>query len=893
MIDYKKKYQKYKKKYALLCKLGGMLDPSQYKDTRCTFSPSGGLPLSIISANILHKELFKDIADPETFCTGVFHAIKQVSSIFISFHSKNASGISTYSDTLNQMILRQNIYKELGFSEEEELMKTMNYGITYYQNEYNRGEYSELKKTEETLKQIEEQIITQLIERGNLMDKFMELLSIEASNIGDLDTKLYHPNPHEEPIPLRDDLDLLFKMNGGKLTKKEFIEALGKLQLPKLFKKLMCYDIFFDEETKYEETKLEIEKRATHEFDTAISIMLEKIKQLPECKQVISSQNIKDYGLEFLTLLNAIDNDTKRIFYSTLKNEKITECDLIKIFTPVFEEYKKIKIWEEMKRLTNITIYRVIYAVYLHKLTQQQKKHTPTEKKHIEPLGCVSKEYILHYVENMADCDIKNIMSYRGLFNITIDRTDMKNFGISLYSILDDLDIKIRENLIGEHGVLVSTEIEFVLNRIKFGDGGEWIDIGVPQNNFNRLSTIVHSSGISDLEKLMQELLQITIYGKKDTKYGKRVRRVIVVFIIKELSKIEPSISQKTFLEMFNTMFASSNKLHPLPLLRQNSFKMFVENTSKAKLEEDEDKSYVDGSQISIKEEKYDIPSSTNMSYDAIISESIEGPSVCDMSNILLLNNRALIGHVRTQCKQLLSKKDEIDKLGGERGFTRKQLIDEAQRLGIFYQIYNPEDPKQKHLIDFHTDGTARVNAELIKLALNHLKEEKKIQTNIHICLLALNDSDFNQLIIGLKLNDSDFNQLIIGLKLNDPNFPYELLAQNINQIIDFMNTEKNNFIQQNGEEKFPFTDKTFNSSVHIAMANILSATIAEELLVRCDTVKKWYTRTRQLYELLGIELKDFSIFVAPVLRNVIEFEVPELSKVLKGIQLSSNMLQF
>ena len=53
MIDYKKKYQKYKKKYALLCKLGGMLGPSQYKDTRCTFSLSGGLPLSIISANIL------------------------------------------------------------------------------------------------------------------------------------------------------------------------------------------------------------------------------------------------------------------------------------------------------------------------------------------------------------------------------------------------------------------------------------------------------------------------------------------------------------------------------------------------------------------------------------------------------------------------------------------------------------------------------------------------------------------------------------------------------------------------------------------------------------------------------------------------------------------------
>ena len=107
------------------------------------------------------------------------------------------------------------------------------------------------------------------------------------------------------------------------------------------------------------------------------------------------------------------------------------------------------------------------------------------------------------------------------------------------------------------------------------------------------------------------------------------------------------------------------------------------------------------------------------------------------------------------------------------------------------------------------------------------------------------------------------------------------------------MNTEKNNFIQQNGEEKFPFTDKTFNSSVHIAMANILSATIAEELLVRCDTVKKWYTRTRQLYELLGIELKDFSIFIAPLLRNVIDFIPDKLLKRLKGIQISTNMLQF
>ena len=76
-------------------------------------------------------------------------------------------------------------------------------------------------------------------------------------------------------------------------------------------------------------------------------------------------------------------------------------------------------------------------------------------------------------------------------------------------------------------------------------------------------------------------------------------------------------------------------------------------------------------------------------------------------------------------------------------------------------------------------------------------------------------------------------------------------------------------------------------------MANVLSATIAEELLVRCPTVEVWYNRTRQVYEQLGIELKDFSIFVAPVLRNVIEFEVPELAKALRGIQLSSNMLQF
>tara|TARA_B100001142_G_scaffold312165_1_gene347271 strand:- start:1399 stop:2370 length:972 start_codon:yes stop_codon:yes gene_type:complete len=323
-------------------------------------------------------------------------------------------------------------------------------------------------------------------------------------------------------------------------------------------------------------------------------------------------------------------------------------------------------------------------------------------------------------------------------------------------------------------------------------------------------------------------------------------------------------------------MFALSDNPHPVPLLRQNSFKMIVENTSKAKLP-NEDKSYVDGSPISIKEEKYDIPSSTNMSYDAIISESIEAPPVCDMSNIILLNNRALFRHIRTQCEQLLIQKGEIDKLGVD----RKQLIDEAQRLGIFYQIYNPDDPKQRKIIHFHTDGKPRTNADLIDLALNNLKEEKKIQTNIHICLLALNDTDFNELI----RDAADVEQ--------GKYFPYEVLAQNIKQIIDFMNIEKDHFIQQNGAENFPFTDKTFNSTVHIGMANVLSATIAEELLVRCPTVEVWYNRTRQVYEQLGIELKDFSIFVAPVLRNVIEFEVPELAKALRGIQLSSNMLQF
>ena len=868
MIDYKKKYKKYKKKYGLLCKLGGMVDQSQYKDTRCTFSLSGGLPLSIISANILHKNLLSSdgVPDSETFCKEVFNAIKQFSSIFISFHSKNASEISTYSDTLNQMILRLDIYKELGFPETKELMKTMNYGITYYQNEYNRGEYSELKTTEQKINEIEEEIITKLIKNGNLIGKFRELLSIEASNIGDLDTKLYHPNPHKEPISLIDDLDLLFKMNNGKLTKKEFIEALGKLQLPKLFKKLMCYDIFFDEPMK-----LEIEQKATYEFEKAISIMLHKIKQLPECEWLISSENIKLHGLEFAELLKVIDNDTKRIFYSVIKKEKITEHNLTEVLRPVFEKYKQFKICEEMKRLTNIAIYKVIYAIYLYTLTQKQKDYTPTEKKHIKSLRCVNKESILHYVKSMTDCDIENIMSSKELSRIIIDREDMKHFGTSLGSILNELDIKIRENLIGEHGVLVSSEIEFVLNRIKFGDGGEWIDIGVPQNNFNKLSTIIHSSGTSDLEKLMQELLQITIYGKKDTKYEKRVRRVIVVFIIRELFKLQPDVPQKTFLEMFNTMFALSDNPHPVPLLRQNSFKMIVENTSKAKLPNE------DGSPISIKEEKYDIPSSTNMSYDAIISESIETPPPCDMSNIILLNNRALFRHIRTQCEQLLIQKGEIDKLGVD----RKQLIDEAQRLGIFYQIYNPDDPKQRKIIHFHTDGKPRTNADLIDLALNNLKEEKKIQTNIHICLLALNDTDFDELI----RDAADVRQ--------ESYFPYEVLAQNIKQIIDFMNIEKDHFIQQNGAENFPFTDKTFNSTVHIGMANVLSATIAEELLVRCPTVEVWYNRTRQVYEQLGIELKDFSIFVAPVLRNVIEFEVPELAKALRGIQLSSNMLQF
>ena len=107
------------------------------------------------------------------------------------------------------------------------------------------------------------------------------------------------------------------------------------------------------------------------------------------------------------------------------------------------------------------------------------------------------------------------------------------------------------------------------------------------------------------------------------------------------------------------------------------------------------------------------------------------------------------------------------------------------------------------------------------------------------------------------------------------------------------MNIEKDHFIKKNGAENFPFTDKIFNSSVHMRMANVLSATIAEELLLHCLTAKVWYNRTRQVYEKFGIELSDFSVFVAPVLRNVIEFEVSESLKEFKGIRLSSNMLQF
>ena len=299
-----------------------------------------------------------------------------------------------------------------------------------------------------------------------------------------------------------------------------------------------------------------------------------------------------------------------------------------------------------------------------------------------------------------------------------------------------------------------------------------------------------------------------------------------------------------------------------------------------------------------VKEYDY-VDSNANMFYDdAISSEGIEVPPVCDILNIILLNNRALFRHILTQCKQLLSKKDEIDKLGRDRGLTHKQLIGEAQRLGIFYQIYNPDDPKQKEIIHYHTNGNPRANADLIDLALNHLKEEK-IQTNIHICLLALNDSDFVQLIqyadFEQLIQDAYFEQLIQNADYVEQGLylPYKLLAQNIKQIIDFMNIEKNNFIQQNGEEKFPFTDKTFNSSVHIAMANILSATITEKLLVHCPVVNKWYNRTRQVYEKLGIELEDFSIFIAPLVRNVIDFIPDELLKRLEGIQISTNMLQF
>lgn len=103
-------------------------------------------------------------------------------------------------------------------------------------------------------------------------------------------------------------------------------------------------------------------------------------------------------------------------------------------------------------------------------------------------------------------------------------------------------------------------DIQFVLVRIKFGEGGELIDMGIPFNNKNPLNKNTHSSN-NDIDKIKMELLHILIRGNpNDHKYDKRIRRLILIFFLENFLE-HIGINEKNIIDIFSTILSYDEKV--------------------------------------------------------------------------------------------------------------------------------------------------------------------------------------------------------------------------------------------------------------------------------------------------------------------------------------------
>ena len=104
-----------------------------------------------------------------------------------------------------------------------------------------------------------------------------------------------------------------------------------------------------------------------------------------------------------------------------------------------------------------------------------------------------------------------------------------------------------------------SEDIQFVLVRIKFGEGGELIDMGIPFNNNNPLNRNTHSNN-SDIYKMKIELLHILLFGDPtDHKYDKRIRRLFLLFFLEEFLEYN-EINDKNIIDIFSKILIPEEK---------------------------------------------------------------------------------------------------------------------------------------------------------------------------------------------------------------------------------------------------------------------------------------------------------------------------------------------
>ena len=349
-------------------------------------------------------------------------------------------------------------------------------------------------------------------------------------------------------------------------------------------------------------------------------------------------------------------------------------------------------------------------------------------------------------------------------------------------------------------------DIQFVLVRIKFGEGGELIDMGIPFNNKNPLNKNTHSTN-NDIDKIKMELLHILIRGNpNDHKYDKRIRRIILIFFLEDFLE-HIGINEKNIIDIFSTILSYDEKVKmetnrsnvsvissdsKLSKLRRNiSGYKYPVNTNQGEDEEQGDNYINDGldeiiqsyyspgktkipvtkipvtkKQIHIPRRNQDRPAPQKtydgfaqkqfspqaslfgfpqpMGHGFAASQNTYGGNV--VTNSLLLDINVLTQHMSGQVQELNRLIDEFKLINKDYPRGMIEYIQSARKKKVYYQIYNPGDAKQQEKLDIKEQQ-----------ALHNLKSQKTIQTNLHICSLAFTDEEFNRFICPTHTEPTEY----------------------------------------------------------------------------------------------------------------------------------------